>query len=95
MRGRTPENYQKVRPVSKLNEETIFEPLIVEKDRQIEVCGIILQKMELMFSHINEYTNHKNEQCILKFDGAVVFDPTKVKNYRQSESCGIILQSES
>ena len=42
-------------------------------------------------SHINEYTNHKSEQCILKFDGALVFEPTKVENYRQSESCGIIL----
>ena len=31
MRGVTPENYQKVRPVFKLNEETIFEPLKVEK----------------------------------------------------------------
>ena len=49
MRGVTPENYQKVRHVSKFNEETIFEPLKVEKDRQTELCGIIPQEIELRF----------------------------------------------
>ena len=77
MRGVTPENYQKVRTVSKLNAETIFESLKVEKDHQTELCGIIPQEMELRFSHINEYTNHKSEQYILKFDGALVFEPKK------------------
>ena len=45
MRGVTHENYQKVRHVSKFNEETIYEPLKDEKDRQTEFCGIILQKL--------------------------------------------------
>ena len=49
MLGVTHENYKKVRHVSKFNEETIFGSLKVEKDRQTELCGIILQKMELGF----------------------------------------------
>ena len=47
MRVVTHENYQKVRPVSKFNGETISEPLKDEKDHLTELCGIILQKLSL------------------------------------------------
>ena len=47
MRGVTHENYEKVRPVFKLYKETIFDPLKVEKDRETELCEIILQEMEV------------------------------------------------
>ena len=43
----TYENYQKVRSVSKFNEETISEPLKDEKDHLTELYGIILQKLSL------------------------------------------------
>ena len=78
MRGVTHENYQKLRPVSKFNEETISDPLKDEKDRQTELCEIILQKFSFCLS-VDCYSSRQPIHVRLypKVNSKTIFDRQK------------------